>query len=113
MVGGHHGTDPAVVAFTTPPNGGGGFGSLVPSIVVVAFAAPGVPDVCGAPAALALRSGDGPRHAASASAAMHGAIVGDLMTSKVRNGCESDKPRSTNYVAARVTPARDQNLIVR
>ena len=45
--GGQYGLDCAAVSLITPPNFGGGGGSCLPSIVVVALGEPGTPVVCG------------------------------------------------------------------
>src|SRR5438034_6366843 len=44
--GGHHGCDSLALSLMTPPNFGGGGGSCMPSIVIVALGEPGVPLIC-------------------------------------------------------------------
>ena len=51
--GGHQGVDSSAVSLITPPNCGGGGGSCLPSIVVVASGEPKTPAVCGAAPAAA------------------------------------------------------------
>src|SRR5271170_3674130 len=53
MRGGHHGVDSSAVSLITPPNCGGGGGSCLPSMVVVASGEPRTPAVCGATPAAA------------------------------------------------------------
>src|SRR5262245_53652596 len=48
-LGGHHGLDCLASRLISPPNGGGGFGRYLPSMVVVAPGLPGVPGPPGAP----------------------------------------------------------------
>src|SRR5271165_3598193 len=48
--GGHQGFESLALSLMTPPNFGGGGGSCLPSIVVVALGEPGVPVTCWAPA---------------------------------------------------------------
>src|SRR5215470_19740166 len=45
-VGGHHGFESLAFSLITPPNFGGGGGSCLPSIVVVALGEPGTPVTC-------------------------------------------------------------------
>src|SRR6266702_3131370 len=49
--GGHHGFESLALCSITPPNFGGGGGSCLPSIVIVALGEPGVPLICWAIAA--------------------------------------------------------------
>src|SRR5450756_1174594 len=44
--GGHHGVESLALSLMTPPNFGGGGGSCLPSIVIVALGEPGVPLIC-------------------------------------------------------------------
>src|SRR5271170_3949773 len=44
--GGHQGVESLALSLMTPPNFGGGGGSCLPSIVVVALGEPGVPVTC-------------------------------------------------------------------
>src|SRR5689334_12730356 len=44
--GGHHGFESKAFSLITPPNGNGGGGSCLPSIVVVAPGSPSVPVTC-------------------------------------------------------------------
>jgi hypothetical protein len=44
--GGHQGFESAAFSLMTPPNLGGGAGSWLPGIVVVALGEPGVPYTC-------------------------------------------------------------------
>src|SRR5713226_2335758 len=44
--GGHHGCESLALSLMTPPNFGGGGGSCLPSIVIVALGEPGVPFIC-------------------------------------------------------------------
>src|SRR6266478_4736111 len=46
--GGHHGLESLTLCWITPPNLGGGDGSCLPSIVIVALGEPGVPSICSA-----------------------------------------------------------------
>src|SRR5271170_6412157 len=48
--GGHQGVESLALSLITPPNFGGGGGSCLPSIVVVALGEPGVPVICWATA---------------------------------------------------------------
>jgi hypothetical protein len=45
-VGGQNGFDSSAPRLITPPNGGGGAGRYLPSVVVVALGEPGTPVVC-------------------------------------------------------------------
>src|SRR5207249_5132094 len=44
--GGQYGVESLTLSLITPPNGIGGGGICLPSIVMVAFGAPGVPLIC-------------------------------------------------------------------
>src|SRR6516225_3411148 len=45
-VGGHHGLESEALSLITPPNFGSGGGSCLPSMLIVALGAPGVPLIC-------------------------------------------------------------------
>ena len=48
--GGQYGLESVALSLITPPNGSGGGGSCLPSIVTVALGEPGVPVICWADA---------------------------------------------------------------
>ena len=60
--GGHHGFEFWASRPIRPPKGGAGFGRNLPSTVVVAFGAPGVPMICWAGAGMGGREDGGREH---------------------------------------------------
>src|SRR5271154_6477546 len=74
--GGHQGVESLASSLMTPPNFGGGGGSCLPSIEVVALGAPSVPVTCCAPAR---------EEAVSPRTARSAAITRSLLLSHIMN----------------------------